>query len=170
MTFDINTLTTKYYNKGVLIDANLLLLLFVGSVSKNLIERCDRTTRYAIEDYDTLIQYLSVFSTRITTPNIMTEVWSLANTSIKGKYKDEFTAVYKNGIQVLPEHFITSVEASSHPKFPRIGLSDSVSMILAKDRWLLLTDDFPLSQYCQSLGVDCINFNHLRVMNWKIND
>ncbi len=40
----------KYKNKGLLIDTNLLLMLFVGSVSKD-VSQFKRTEQYQASDY-----------------------------------------------------------------------------------------------------------------------
>jgi hypothetical protein len=41
-------------------------------------------------------------------------------------------------------------------------------MLLVKNRYLLLTDDFRLSQYFASAGGDAINFNHIRTASWNL--
>jgi len=37
---------------------------------------------------------------------------------------------------------------------------------LAKNHYLLLTDDLPLSHYAMGNGINVVNFNHLRIQNW----
>ena len=65
---------------------------------------------------------------------------------------------------LLEEHSISSKIGSSVPIFKKLGLTDAIIGQLAKDTYLVLTDDFPLTNYLKSIGVDAINFNHLRFL------
>ncbi len=47
-------------------------------------------------------------------------------------------------------------------RFPKLGLTDSAILHLAKDKYLVLTDDFTLCQFLQKAGIDVLNFNHIR--------
>ena len=38
---------------------------------------------------------------------------------------------------------------------------------LARDRYLVLTDDLRLAHYLQKIGIDTVNFNNIRVYGWK---
>ena len=38
---------------------------------------------------------------------------------------------------------------------------------LVQGQYLVLTDDFRLSQYLPKIQVDAINFNHIRMYNWS---
>ena len=73
----IEELTDRYRNKGVLVDSNLLLLLFIGATDRKIISRFKRTQTFVEEDYDTLLAYLDCFSKRITLPNILSETFTL---------------------------------------------------------------------------------------------
>jgi hypothetical protein len=44
-------------------------------------------------------------------------------------------------------------------------ISDAIMLRLAKNHYLLLTDDLPLSHYAMANEIDVVNFNHLRVQN-----
>lgn len=79
MTPSIASLFTQYRQKGILIDTNILLLYFVGTVNRARISRFNRTEKFTPEDYDTLIEIINFFPKRVTTPNILTEVNSLTN-------------------------------------------------------------------------------------------
>lgn len=48
----INNLFNKYRKKGVVVDTNILLLWFVGSVNRSRISQFNRTEKFAPEDYD----------------------------------------------------------------------------------------------------------------------
>lgn len=75
----IGELFKKYKQRGILIDTNILVLWFVGTVNKSRISQFNRTEQFVPEDYDTLVAILDYFSQIITTPNILTEVNSLVN-------------------------------------------------------------------------------------------
>jgi len=60
-----------YAKRGVLIDANILLLYLIGSYDRSLISRFKRTRQFTVEDYATLLLLLHPFEAVITTPNIL---------------------------------------------------------------------------------------------------
>lgn len=72
-------LLKKYQQKGILIDTNILLLLFVGETNRARISQFKRTNKFSEKDYDLLIKLLKRYSKIVTTPNILTEVNSLIN-------------------------------------------------------------------------------------------
>ena len=51
----------------------------MGTVNRNRISKFNRTEKFVPKDYDSLLQILSYFDKIMTTPNILTEVNSLAN-------------------------------------------------------------------------------------------
>jgi hypothetical protein len=69
-------------------------------------------------------------------------------------------------ITLMEEHYIASREAAREEDFIKIGLTDASIFRLPKDQYLILTDDFRLSQYLQHNGIDVINFNHIRPLGW----
>lgn len=68
----------EYRPRGVLVDANILLLFFIGSYDTKLITRFKRTSRFTVRDYELVGNFLAAFERRITTPHILTEVSNLA--------------------------------------------------------------------------------------------
>lgn len=73
------SLIKSYKQRGILIDTNILLLWFVGSVNRQRISKFNRTEKFEPEDYDLLLRLLEYFFPKIvTTPNILTEVNSLS--------------------------------------------------------------------------------------------
>ncbi|MDY7005349.1 MAG: hypothetical protein SWX82_15810 [Cyanobacteriota bacterium] len=75
----IRKLFGKYKQKGVIVDTNILLLFFVGSVNKKRISKFNRTEQLLPEDYDVLVEIISYFSKIVVTPNIITEVSNFIN-------------------------------------------------------------------------------------------
>lgn len=162
----INELFKKYKQKGILIDTNILLLWFVGSVNCNRISKFNRTEKFIPEDYDVLINILGYFSKIVTTPNILTEVNSLIN-QIGEPERTQCLEIMKIGIRQMQEFYIESSNTVEVEGFTKFGLTDTGIVSLARDRYLVLTDDLKLAYYLQNIRIDTVNFNNIRVYGWK---
>lgn len=157
----VDRLLLKYRSKGVLIDTNILLLLFVGRYDLSWVSKFKRTKIFTDDDYFLVEKIVSFFARVVTTPNILTEVSNLSNQlpeQIKLKYYQEFVSV----VEILEEEYVASATACGQQYFHRCGLADSTITTLARDNYLVITDDFPLANILQGLNIDVINFNHLR--------
>lgn len=152
----------RYRSAGVLVDTNLLLLYFVGAFDRHQISRFKRTAQFNGEDFDLLVDFLGRFSRVATTPHILTEVSNLAG-QLHDAAKHGVLERLKAGLALLDEQFAPAGEISSHTSFARFGITDSAILHHARGRYLVLTDDFRLSQYLLHEGLDVINFNHLRM-------
>jgi rRNA-processing protein FCF1 len=158
-------LIQKYRNVGVLLDTNILLLYFVGSVDPKMIATFKRTHNkgFTETDFYTLVSLLKQFKKAITTPNILTEVSNFLGQLPDHLYQDYFEW-FANAISTLDEHYLTSSELAHTYEFGQFGLTDSGIIQLAKDKFLIITEDFRLSQYSQKIGIDTLNFNHIRTL------
>ena len=160
-------LLNSYQAKGALVDANLLLVYFVGSYDLTQITKFKRTRAYTEEDFHSLASIITFFSKVVTTPNVLTEVNSLSNQlpeAIKPSYYSEFAKC----VDTLEEHFIDSRQITRSTHFAKFGLTDSGIVELVKGKYLVITDDLRFASYCQNTGVDVINFNNIRSMNWNL--
>lgn len=167
MTEWLEKLVRRYRPKGLLLDANILLLLLVGTVDRELVQRFKRTSQFTAEDYDLLVGLLDRFKTLVTTPHILSEVNSLAG-QLTDRFKVEFSSVFARGIEsVLDEQNVRSADAARHTLFPAIGLTGAGIAHLVPGRYLVLTDDFELAGRLEALGADVVNFNHIRWMSWN---
>ena len=164
----INSLIRRYHQKGILIDTNILLLFLVGSVNLERITRFNRTEQFIPEDYELLLKLIAKFQKIITTPNILTEVNSLANQLGEPERSQCFVifAQFAQNATRLNEHYIKSLDAVTVDRFVKFGLTDCGILTLARDKHLVLTDNLKLANYLQSVGLDVINFNNIRVFNW----
>lgn len=154
-------LVKKYRRTGILVDTNLLLLFFVGSLNRELIGKFKRADQFTADDFDRLVNVLDQFKIWITTPNILTEVSNLSGQlgePIKSQYFEKFAS----GIGWFNEAYIPSDLLSQEPEFKRFGITDVSLIQAAKGKHLILTDDYRLSQYLQDQHIDVINFNHIR--------
>lgn len=161
----ISSLFQNYKRKGALIDTNILLLWFVGSVNRARISQFNRTEKFLPEDYDLLKRILSYFSKIVTTPNILTEVNSLIN-QLGEPERSQCFVLFSEYTAQLHEFYIESNDAARLDNFPKYGLTDCGIIILARNQYLVLTDDLKLASYLQKGGIDTINFNNIRTYEW----
>jgi rRNA-processing protein FCF1 len=162
----LDQLLAQYKGKGVLVDTNLLLLYFVGLYDRGRVPKFKRTMKFAVEDFDTLLGFFRFFDKVITTPNVLTEVSNLAG-QLPDDLKQAFYFLFAQQLAFFEEHYLTSAALSSTAHFPKLGLSDCGIMELSRNQYLVLTDDFRLAGHLESQGIDVINFNHVRTMNWR---
>jgi rRNA-processing protein FCF1 len=66
----------------------------------------------------------------------------------------------------LKEEYVTSREPMTSG-WAKFGLTDAAVGVIAKNKYLVVTDDFRLSQKLQHDGIDTLNFNHLRQLKWQ---
>jgi hypothetical protein len=109
-----------------------------------------------------LIQHLiEFFPVLYTTPNILTEVSNLG-----GKLGPEFFATLGTMVSVLQEEYCISRDAVCNAAFGKLGLTDAGIINVAANKCLVLTADWPLYQTLRHQGVDAVNINHLRQLEW----
>jgi rRNA-processing protein FCF1 len=163
---DIQLLFSRYQQKGILVDTNILLLYFVGTTNRDRVGRFKRTETFLPEDYDILVEILSYFSKIVTTPNILTEVNSLAN-QLGEPERTQCFAIFAQGISIFEECYLESKTIASDQHFTRFGLTDCSIVSFAREQYLVLTDDLKLANHLQQQGIDTVNFNNIRVYGWQ---
>lgn len=117
------------------------------------------------EDFELLTIFLRQFARIVTTPNILTEVSNLSNALPEAK-KAEYFTWFANRLTLLKEEYVRS-EVAFGSRWAKFGLTDAAIAEIARNRYLVLTDDFRLSQALQDEGIDTLNFNHIRELNWQ---
>ncbi|MEP7287962.1 MAG: PIN domain-containing protein [Chloroflexota bacterium] len=155
-------LVQRYRRKGVLLDTNLLRLYCVGLSMPDQISRFKRTVMFTEDDFAVLTETLDRFEKIITTPAILAEVSNLAG-QLAEHLKPTFFDRFAMQITRLVEIYTPSVELAALPQFKRFGLADTGILGLAKNNYLVITQDFRLSQYLQNAAIDVLNFNHIRM-------
>jgi hypothetical protein len=148
----------------VAIDANLLVLLVVGGVSKAHVERHKRLRAYTAEDFDLLTEILDTADAVFTTPNALTEASNLIFQGVSEPLRSQNRQALKYFVEQSEERFLPSRIAVSHQHFDWLGLADCVwlDVIKADGSIVLLTADHDLHVMAQSIGCRAVNFNHLR--------
>lgn len=152
--------------KGVLIDTNLLVLYLIGLYDPQRIESNKRTRAYTIDDFYLLTNFLQLFKQTITTTNILTEVSNLLE-GVSYQNGPVLAHLFKH-IAVFKElHLLGStIIVDNKSLFVKFGLSDTTAYELAKQDYLILTDDLDFCYYLQNNNLPALNFNNLRTINF----
>lgn len=129
---------------GYFVDANLLVLVVVGSVDTGIISRHRRLEGYSVADYEMLRTALLSRSGRVyVTPNTLTKASNLL-----GQHAEPERSVLMAGLRYLinesEEIVITSAQASANPKFDRLGLTDAALLEAVSEETPLITVDLSL--------------------------
>ena len=147
---------------GYFLDTNLLVLLVVGSESRELIPKHGRLEHYSTEDYDILAELLEDADELYVTPNTLTETSNLL-----GQHGEPERSLLMKRLQYLihgsREIIVASAEASSNAKFERLGLTDAALLEIVTTDIPLLTVDLDLYLAAIESGEErAVNFNRYR--------
>lgn len=158
-------LVARHRSVGVVLDANLLLLLVIGQWDIRRVETFRRTRNHFLAgDYSRLTDLLVPLERIVTTPHILTEVSNLAN-QIEGRDRDAVYGLIAASLARLTIHDVSTRAVAATAEFRRFGLTDSVIIQLAREEMLILTIDFPLANYLQAQGLAALNYTTLSVAN-----
>jgi len=162
----VTNLLQRYKRRGVLIDTNILLVYFVGLYDTKTIPKFKRTCTFTVEDYELIASMIEFFDVRVTTPHVLTEVSNFIG-QLPERAGFDSHGIFSKAVEVLNEHYLSAKDiALSGTTFKKFGLTDTGIALLAKDRYLVLTDDLRISHYLANSGIDVLNFNHIRGINW----
>lgn len=146
-----------------LLDANLLVLLVVGSLGRDEIPQHERTRGYSASDFDRLLLVLTGASSIILAPNVLTEVSNLLKLGKGFDPKRQKLALLLRGIiETASEQAVASVQAAARAEFLWLGLTDSVLLELSSGDCCLLTSDGHLHSAVLAAGGDAVHFSQLR--------
>jgi len=148
--------------KSLLLDTNLLLVSLVGQFGPGCVEQFKRTSNYSTTDFDLIQGTISRYAGVCTTPHVIVEVSNL----LDHLGKDRRTAarnLLASFADDAPEYFVKSAEVVFTPAYLKLGVTDAALYHIANQHDLvLLTADLELYHYASGLGVQAVNFNHLR--------
>ncbi|MBI3887173.1 MAG: hypothetical protein HY302_15815 [Opitutae bacterium] len=156
-------LIRDYRRRGVLVDANLLIVYLIGVFDVRQLVNCRATKSFSRDDFRRLESFISKFDRIITTPHVLTEVSNLAQRlpdCVAQNFMGYFGALLEHA--TLKEESTAANLIAASPAFPRFGLTDVAISFVAPGNYLVLTTDFALVGLLDSRGVDVVNFNHLR--------
>ena len=147
---------------GFFLDANLFVLLVVGSVGRDLIEKHRRLRAYSAEDYEILIDLLDRVERVFVTPNTLTETSNLLAQHAEPE-RSRFFDRLRFIIQESEEIVVASAVASSNSAFNRLGLTDAALLEVVTPETPLVTVDLDLYLAANASGQEvALNFTHLR--------
>ena len=159
-------LIEKHQAKGVLVDANLLVLLLVGRVNRRRIPAFKRTQNFTIEDSELLEHLVAWFGKLFATPHVLSQVSDLADLS--GKDLREIRQLFKLVVEEqIEETYDPSRALVADSLFERLGLTDAAIATVCSRGILVLTADVELQLALQHRGADALNFNHVRPLAWN---
>jgi hypothetical protein len=163
----IQALLRKYRSKGMVLDANLLVLLFVGLADPCLIRDFKRTRNQGFTENEFLIleSIISGFSRLVCTPHILTEtsnfIFQLPDQNLQRALE-----IAADRIQAFKERRPEAKNLVRSGGFFSFGLTDSAILDLPPKKYLVLSVDAALVIALNKKGVDAVNFNHLRQLSW----
>lgn len=143
------------------IDTNLLVLLVVGSVDRNLIERHRRTRNFVPEDYDRLVALIDLLDHVLVTPNTLTETSNLLNSSRDTRLMKQLNLL----VQQAKEVYVASQVAANSQIFYRLGLADAALLESISAERPLITVDFDLYGAALAKG-DRFAYNFTHWQTW----
>jgi hypothetical protein len=146
--------------KHVTIDCNVFLLLLIGGIGLDHIDKFKRTKEFQSEDYKLLVTLIQ-HSRLLLTPNILTESSDLIESYDKQVNNLAFLEL-KRLIEVTEEKLTNSVQLTQNDCFLNFGLADSSIYDLASNGVVVITVDAPLFGLLCGKGFPVINFNHVR--------
>ena len=152
---------------GHFIDANLLVLLVVGSAGRDYISKHRRLRRFSNEDYDLLLRVIKTAKgpKRVfVTPNTLTETSNLL-----AQHGEPERSLFFQRLQYLIENseevVIASATAASSDSFGRLGLTDAALLEAVTVETPLITVDVELYLQALSKGENtAINFAYVQDM------
>lgn len=168
MIADWPALIGKYRTKGILLDSNLLVLLFVGSVAPELVGSFKRTRNHGFTEmeFSLLRRIVEAVSRVATTPHILTET-SHYVCQLQDKSRQVALQAISQAVQNFKERRAESKKLVQSNAFLNFGLTDCAILDLPPKKYLVLSVDASLVIALQKQGVDAINFNHLRQQSWQ---
>ena len=146
---------------GAFIDANLLVLVVIGSVDRDLISKHRRTRRFTPEDYDRLLTMIQEVEQVFVTPNTLTETSNLLGTK-----DSRFLEYLRFLIEKSKEVIVSSAAAARNRAFPRLGLTDAALLEVISAERPLITVDLELFSAALEKGEEvAINFTHYQALS-----
>ena len=143
------------------IDANLLVLLVVGSVDEGLVGKHRRTQIFTRGHYGSLRRVVEATDRVSVTPNTLTEASNL----LEDPKDTRFLHHLRRLIDLSEEVVVDSKVAARHRKYPTIGLTDSALLEVVSQHRPLLTIDHDLYGQASAKG-EGVAYNFWHHQTW----
>lgn len=149
----------------IVLDTNLLILFVVGQASRRYIDKHKCLKAFTCGDYDLLKSILSQASSIRFTPNTLTETSNLLK-RIDEPARSEIFRKFAEMIDRFDETYVESRIGARQTEFVRLGLTDSILLLLSGNPSLVLvTADLGLYLAAAGRRLNVVNFNHHREAN-----
>ena len=151
-----------YRRAGVLLDTNLLLFVLLASYDLKFATSYKRTVMYDADDFIALSVFLKHFSSVMTTPQVLGEVWSFVE-KIGGPRAASVIASAAASLLTMVESYSHKDVILMESCLPYVGVTDVSVICSAKATGcLVLTDDLKAYNYYLHNDVVALNINHFR--------
>ena len=124
---------------AVFLDAGLLVLLIVGTVGRDRIERHRRTKQFTAEDFDLLVERLTGVDVLIT-PHTLTEASNLL-AQHREPDRSRFLLALRALVEDREERTVSARIATNNSHYRRLGLTDAVLLEAVSEEAPVLTND-----------------------------
>ncbi len=146
----------------VIADTSLMVLLVVGSASREYIRKHKRLQHYSVDDFELLGLIIAEFSEIIVLPHILAEASNLAR-HIENPARARVQDALRILIATATELPIQSVSGARRDKFGELGLTDSVTLHVCAMSIdgippTLITSDTAPANRASSLGYSVIDY------------
>lgn len=162
----MDKLFKKMQQKGVLLDANLLILLIVGFVDQDRITKHKKLGAYSAEDFKLLAALLETCRKLVVTTHVLSETSNLVVHGMHGELETKAFLAIQSLVKV--DNFSETHDYLStivlNEGFLKYGVSDIGLLEALKGELVLLTDDFKLSGYAEAKGYDVLNYQSLQYL------
>lgn len=149
----------RFQNRRLVVDANLLVLLIVGSTNRDQIKRFDRTKNgFGEGDFDKVMEIVQYFGQRkglATTSHVLAETSNLLGERL------EFMITLERFVLRVRESRKEATRLVASPIFYRLGLTDAGLRDLSFRSHCILTVDKDLAAAAMRGGA-ILNYNHFR--------
>jgi hypothetical protein len=147
----------------VVIDTNLLVLLVVGSASRNYIDKHKRLAGdYSTDDFDLLSELIGRFSDIVLLPHVLAETSTLAR-QITNPARSKIQGALRTLVATTIELPLQSINGVHRGEFDELGLTDAMILHLCSLSGsgispTLITTDAALANSASSLGYSVIDY------------
>ena len=147
--------------RSLVLDANVLVLLIVGSVDRESIALHKRTRQFIETDFDLLAEIVQRFDRCVVTTSVLTEASNLL-AQTHDALKVRLLAALGHFVGIALEERPESRAVVAEKVFTRLGLTDAGLMGCVRSGYSLLTTDLGLYLAAAKLSEKVFNFNHFR--------
>lgn len=147
-------------SRRLLLDANLLVILVIGRVRKQLFGTSP-VEQYRDSDYDLLVGIIGEFAEIVTTPYLLSEV-NMLLTKTGEFYCEECRAALSVLIPEFICHFTEPSSLAEHPHFASFGISDISIVDCSVSETFVLTAEGSLTGFLRGNNIPVLQYTELK--------